>query len=81
MMQDHPQFMNQFRGYLEWDNDLKAQALELVLKAYIQDYGLITDATEFIETVEQFIMEDIEDYLEREEYEICTLLRDLLEYL
>ena len=73
--------MNQFEGYLEWDQEKKEHAIEVILKAYITDYGIITDATEFIEYVKEDIEFDIAYYLEREQYELCTILRDLNNHL
>ncbi len=80
MMYNEP-FMKSFRGYTEWDEPTQAQALELLLKTYIREHGLIIDASEFVEILEQEIFEDIAHYEALEEYEVCQLLKDLLDVL
>ena len=81
MMSDFPKFMDQFNGYPNWEQDQKDYALEVVLKGYMSDYGVISNTNKFLEAVKEDIEWDIAYFLEREQYEICTLLRDLNEHL
>ena len=81
MMKDHYMYMKTFEGYPQWDQKTKDYALETLTHGYIANHGLVVDASEFIEILEQYIFEDIQYYESIEEYEICTILRDLLDAL
>ena len=76
-MMNHLEFMKQFRGYPSWDIETRDEALKIVLDAYAKEYQLITNIPEVISDIKKTIETDIQHYLYLEEYEICTLLRDL----
>jgi hypothetical protein len=81
MMSDFPKFMDQFIDYPNWKQSQKDHAVEVVLRGYMSDYGVITNTDEFLEVIKGDIEYDIAYFLEQEQYEICTLLRDLNEHL
>lgn len=81
MMHNQENFMRSFRGYTDWDEKTQAQALELLLTTYIREHGLIIDASEFVEILEQYVFDDIAYYEDLEEYEVCAMLKDLLDVL
>ena len=73
-------YMISFRGYPSWDIKTKNQALEKVLHDRIET--LITyEYEDAIDILVADIKESLEYYEEHEEFEICVLLKDLLDNL
>lgn len=73
-------FMEQFRGYTEWPEELKYVAKERLLYQYIEEDQIVaTSHKDYVQQLQEVLNEDIEFYERFEEYEICQLLKDLLD--
>ena len=80
-------YLSTFRGYPEWDDETKAQSMESVISTYAHWLARYSPNDEHypveerIDDIRFMIEMDLQDYLEKEEYEICTLFRDTLDIL
>ena len=77
VMKDNHLYMSTFIDYPNWDTKTKGYALEILLEKYIGNYTLIVDVNQFVDELRLDIEKDIEYFESKEEYEICTILRDL----
>ena len=79
-------FLSTFRVYPEWDSDTKAESLEILIGEYARwqkryTFGESYNIEDRIEDIKWMIEADLILYQDKEEYEICTILRDALEQL
>lgn len=72
MLSDY-KFILKFKGYPRWDQDTQDEALKLLFGFYVDNYG--DDA--LVELLE----EDLKWFETQQEYEICTIIKDLIELL
>lgn len=71
-------FMEQFKGYTQWPEELREVAKERLLNGYFDEHIIISKSQEdYIVQLKQTIEEDLEFYERFEEYEICQILKDL----
>tara|TARA_R110000772_G_scaffold77311_3_gene166609 strand:+ start:557 stop:808 length:252 start_codon:yes stop_codon:yes gene_type:complete len=83
-MRHEEDFMQTFKGYVKWNEELQENALHRLMSEYISDYDDIISTTSeedfrFITRLE--IEKDIRYYEKTEQYEICRILKDLQDYL
>jgi len=79
-------FLSTFKGYPSYDSATKALSLETLIAQYarwqkrysVEEYYSVEDK---IEEIKWMVEADLITYEEQEEYEICTILRDVLEIL
>ena len=79
-------YLSTFKGYPEWDADTQAESIEALIATYshwlakyspAQTYSL----EERIDDIRFMIEIDLIEYEQKEQYEICSILRDSLELL
>lgn len=71
-------YLMTFKGYMHYNQELKDQCIENLLHAYIDELGHHRfTAEELREEVIAMVKADLDYYKPNEEYELCTILRDL----
>ncbi len=80
-MRHYISFMKTFRGYSEWDKETKEHALEILLKRYIEEYDEVIVPLNFAISTYEEIELDLKFYEQREEYEICVILKELQDHI
>ncbi len=71
-------FMEQFKGYTQWPEEVREVAKERLLHGYFEEHIIVSKSqTDYIQQLKQVIEEDIRFYERFEEYEICQILKDL----
>lgn len=79
-------YLSTFKGYPEWDEETKAQSIEAVISTYAHWLAKYSPAETYsleerIDDIRFMLEMDLIEYQDKEEYEICSILRDTLDVL
>ena len=75
-------FMEQFRGYTKWPAEVQHVAKERLLHEYFEEELIRVETKgQFLQELREIIIEDLEFYERFEEYEVCQMLKEILEEL